>query len=144
MEIVRKADAHWNGDIKEGSGNVKLGSGAFSGPYSFKARTGDSQHTNPEELIGAAHAGCFTMALSAMLSKSGNPPKDISTTAKVHLASEGEGFVISLIELETKASVPGLSEDEFIKIAENAKTNCPVSKALSAVKIDFKATLLQG
>lgn len=142
MDIIRKSEAHWVGDIKEGSGSIKLGSGAFEGPYSFKARTSnESPDTNPEELIGAAHAGCFSMALSAMLTKSGHPPTDIFTTAKVHLASEGEGFVISQIDLETTASVPGLSEDEFLKYAETAKKTCPVSKALSAVKIEFKATL---
>ena len=142
MDIIKKSEAHWKGGIKEGSGTIKLGSGAFEGPYGFKSRmSSESSETNPEELIGAAHAGCFSMALSGLLTKAGHPPTDIFTTAGVHLATEGDGFVISQIDLETSAIVPGLSEEEFLKYADIAKKTCPISKALAAVKIEFKANL---
>lgn len=144
MEIVRKSEAKWMGDVMNGAGTIELGSHAFSGPYSFKGRTTDqSPQTNPEELIGAAHAGCFSMALSAILSKAGTPPKEIHTTAKVHLSSNNDGFYISAIDLQTEASVPGITEEVFLQHAENAKKNCPVSKALAAVPINFTATFIK-
>lgn len=127
-----------------GDGIIEFGSHAFSGPYSFKGRTTDqSPQTNPEELIAAAHAGCFSMALSAILSKAGTPPKSIHTTAKVRLAANPDGFYISGIELETEASVPGITEDVFMQHAEDAKKNCPISKALASVPIQFKAIFLK-
>lgn len=145
MGIIRRAEALWKDDLMNGKGSIKLGSGAYEGPYSFKERTSEkSSQTNPEELIGAAHAGCFSMALSALLTKAKHPPKKIHSTAKVHLDSEDEGFVISEIELETEADVPGLTSDEFQQHAEKAKETCPVSKALKAVPIKFKATLLNN
>lgn len=133
MAIVRKSDAVWNGTVREGSGRIVLGSGAFEGPYSFKSRFENAPATNPEELIGAAHAGCFSMALSAALGAAGFTPAEIRTTASVTLVPEGAGFTISRIELRTRASVPGVESARFAEIAEGAKKNCPVSKALASV-----------
>ncbi|HVR44804.1 MAG TPA: OsmC family protein [Thermoanaerobaculia bacterium] len=138
---TRKADAVWTGGLKNGKGTMRLGSGAFEGKYSFSTRFEEEPGTNPEELIGAAHAGCFSMALSGVLGKAGLEPKEIRTKAKVHLEKVGEGFGITRIELETRASVPGVDEATFHKHAEAAKTNCPVSKALGGVKIDLDAKL---
>ena len=138
---ARTASAVWNGDLKSGDGTVSLGSGAWEGKYSFATRFEDAPGTNPEELIGAAHAGCFSMALSAGLSKAGHPPRTIRTTANVHLTKAGEGFAISRIELECSADVPGIAEEEFQKQAEGAKQNCPVSKALAGVEIVLNASL---
>lgn len=135
---VRKADAVWNGTLKEGSGVMKLGSGAFDGPFSYLSRFEDGAGTNPEELIGAAHAGCFSMFLSALLSKDGFTPEQIETTAKVYLEA---GPTIAKIELNSKAAVPGLSADKFQEYAEAAKANCPVSKALASVEIVLNAAL---
>lgn len=142
MGVVRQTEVEWKGDLTSGEGFIKLGSKAYEGPYSFKSRTADNHpETNPEELLGAAHAGCYSMQLSALLSKAGHPPEVINSTAKVHLDPQGEGFAITLIELETKAKVPGITSEEFMKLAEIAKTSCPVSKALASTKIDFKASL---
>lgn len=143
MNIVRTSEAKWKGDLMSGEGFLALGSKAYEGPYSFKGRTSEqSAQTNPEELIAAAHAGCFTMQLSALLTKAGHPPEHIHSTAKVHLDSVGDGFAITQIDLRTEAKVPGMIEEEFLKLAEMAKTICPVSKALAAVKIDFRASYL--
>ncbi len=143
MGVVRQSEAEWKGDLQSGTGMLKFGSDAYSGPYSFKSRTADnSPETNPEELIAAAHAGCFSMQLSAILSKAGHAPDSIHSTAKVYFGPEGEGFAISKIELSTEVKVSDLAEEEFQKIAERAKSTCPISKALSAVEIDFKAKLL--
>ena len=138
---VRKAEAEWTGNLREGKGRVKLGSGAYEGEYSFVSRFEDGKGTNPEELIGAAHAGCFSMALSAGLTKAGLSPKRIHTTAQVHLEKVGEAFEITRIELETEAEVPGLDEKAFLEHAEGAKKGCPVSKALAGPKIELKARL---
>src|SRR6056297_2043489 len=119
----RKATAKWKGDLENGSGNTSFGSGAFEGAYSFKSRFEEGDGTNPEELIGAAHAGCFSMALSSDLSKAGYEPERVHTEATVHL-EDGE---IHLIELVTDASVPDIDEEEFQEIAAGAKENCPVS-----------------
>ena len=121
---------------------MKIGSGAWEGPYSFKSRFENGQGTNPEELIAAAHAGCFSMALSAALSKAGNPPKRVETVAKVALEKSGDGFRIPRIHLETKANVPGIDEAKFREIADEAKQNCPVSKVLSGAEISLDATLV--
>ncbi len=142
-EFKRSAEAKWDGDLTKGQGKIELGSGAYSGPYSFNSRFGDEKATNPEELLGASHAGCFTMALSAALTRGGTPPAHIETKATVTIAKDGEGFTISGIELITKASVPKLSAAEFAKIAEDAKATCPISRALSAVKVTLNATLLE-
>ena len=142
MDILRKSEAIWNGDLISGDGQITFGSGAYKGPYSFKGRTTEqTQQTNPEELIAAAHAGCFSMALSALLTKLGHPPKKIQTIAKVHLISVSDGLEISEIELETVGDVPGMSAEDFQKHAETTKQTCPVSKALKAVSMKLKATL---
>ncbi len=147
MKFTRKADAEWNGSILEGSGKVKLGSGAFEGAYSFQSRFSDDKQqkaTNPEELIAAAHAGCYTMALSGNLGKAGYEPKNIHTTAKVKIEKQGDGFVIPNIDLETKANVKGISDKEFQKIAEETKKTCPVSQVLSGAEISLKAELAKS
>ena len=139
---VRKAEAEWKGNLMEGAGRLKVGSGAFEGPYSFKSRFEEGQSaTNPEELIGAAHAGCFTMAVTAQLSKGGFQPTRIHTTADVKLEKVGEGFAITRIDLTTEAEVPGIDDAKFQAIAGDAKKNCPVSKALAGTDIQLRATL---
>jgi osmotically inducible protein OsmC len=135
--MERTATAHWEGDLKSGSGSMRLGSGAFEGPNSFKTRFEGAPGTNPEELLGAAHAGCFSMALSLGLTKAGTPPKSIDTKAIVHL----EGLAITRIDLSTRVDAPGLSAEEFKAMADDAKANCIVSKALAAVPITLEATL---
>ncbi len=144
MNFTRRADADWNGGIIDGKGTVKLGSGAFEGAYSFKSRFSDDKEqkaTNPEELIAAAHAGCYTMALSGNLGKAGYAPKNIHTTANVKIEKQGDGFVIPNIDLQTTAEVDGISDDEFQKIAEETKKTCPVSQVLSGAEISLKAEL---
>jgi osmotically inducible protein OsmC len=135
---VRTSSAQWEGTLKEGSGTMRLGSGAYEGPYTFASRFETGPGTNPEELIGAAHAGCYSMFLSALLTKAGFTPKKIHTTAAVHL---GEGPAITLIELTTRADVPGLAAADFQQHAQAAKQGCPVSKALAGPKITLNATL---
>lgn len=135
---IRNASAVWNGTLREGSGTMKLGSGAFEGAFSFGSRFEEAAGTNPEELIGAAHAGCFSMFLSALLTKAGFTPTSISTTAKVHL---GDGPTITLIALETEAVVPNLDENTFQEKVDEAKKNCPISKALASVELSVNATL---
>lgn len=139
---ARTAEAEWKGNLTEGKGKIKVQSGSFDIPYDFRARTADGKGTNPEELIAAAHAGCFSMQLSAMLSGAGKTPERIRTTAKVYLEKQGEGFAIPKIELETEATVPGMDNAAFQQHAENAKKNCPVSKALSGAAISLKAKLV--
>lgn len=140
---VRSAHAVWKGDLKQGKGTLSLESGAFSGDYSFSSRFEEGLGTNPEELIGAAHAGCFSMALSADLSKAGYVVKEISTQAKVSLEKVDGGFEITGIKLITKARVLDIAMDEFAKYASGAKKNCPVSKALAAVDVQLEAHLLK-
>jgi len=137
----RTAKAHWKGKIKEGKGRLTLGSGAYDGNYSFGSRFEEEPGTNPEELIGAAHAGCFSMALSLMLEQAGFPPKDIQTQASVTLDQVNGTFRIVRIDLETEADVPGIDQVKFLEQAENAKENCPVSQALKSVEIFLKAKL---
>lgn len=140
---IRSAKAVWMGTIKEGSGVLEVESGALKkSKYSFTSRFKDGKGTNPEELIGAAHAGCFSMALSLMLGEKGYPPKEISTEAKVHIEMEENNIFISKIELKTKAKVPNIDKNNFLKIATDAKNNCPVSKALKAVPIELSAELM--
>src|SRR6059036_3650907 len=129
--MAQTAHAHWEGDLKNGKGTIGLGSGAFEGPYSFKSRFEGAPGTNPEELLGAAHAGCFTMALSLGLTQAGHPPRSLETSAVVHLSKVGEGFGITGIDLTTRGDVPGLPEAEFQRLALDAKINCIVSRALS-------------
>ena len=137
---VRTSSAEWKGTLKEGAGTMKLGSGAYEGPFTFASRFESGPGTNPEELIGAAHAGCFSMFLSALLTNAGFKPARISTTATVHL---GAGPTIELIELNTEAQVPGLDEVKFLEQAEAAKKNCPVSKALAGPEIKLNAKLVK-
>lgn len=139
---TRKAEAEWSGDLKDGHGTMELGSGAFKGSYSFRSRMEDGAGTNPEELLGAAHAGCFSMQLSAMLAAGGHPPKRLHTTASVHFGPVDGGFAITGIDLTTEADVPGLDAATFQEQAETAKKICPVSKALAATPITLNATLL--
>ena len=138
---VRTAEAEWNGGLKDGRGTVKLGSKAFEGAYSFGTRFESAPGTNPEELIGAAHAGCFSMALSAGLGKAGFTPKRIHTKATVNLEKVGEGFKITRILLDTTAEIPSIDEPTFRRHAEEAKKGCPVSQALAGVQIDLEAKL---
>jgi lipoyl-dependent peroxiredoxin len=139
---MRKAEAVWQGGLRDGQGQVKLGSGAFEGRYSFVSRFEDGKGTNPEELIGAAHASCFSMALAAGLGRAGFAPKRIATTAQVHLEQSGGGFAITRIELRTEAEVPSIDAEGFAKQADEAKRNCPVSKALAGTSISLDAKLL--
>ncbi len=138
---VRSAEAEWKGTLREGAGKMKLGSGAYEGSYSFASRFEEGKGTNPEELIAAAHAGCFSMALSAGLTKAGHPPTRVHTTARVHLEKVGDGFGITRIELTTEAQVPGIDNKAFQEQAEGAKKGCPVSKALAGAQISLTATL---
>ena len=140
---TRTADARWEGSLQDGHGSMKMATGAYEGPYSFQSRFEEGDGTNPEELIGAAHAGCFSMALSGALGKAGHEPESVETTAKVHIDKAGEGFAITRIELDTKARVPGIDADEFQKQAEGAKENCPVSQALGGVDISLNAELVE-
>lgn len=138
---VRSSTAEWKGTLQEGSGHMVVGKGAYDGPYSFASRFEEGTGTNPEELIAAAHAGCFSMALSGGLTRAGTPPTSIATTAKVHLDRGETGFSITRIELETIGEVPGVDADAFQKAAEGAKAGCPVSRAFKALEITVKATL---
>lgn len=134
--------AIWEGTLKEGKGNMKLGSGAFEGAYSFKSRFESGSGTNPEELIGAAEAGCFSMALSSNLEKAGHPAKRISTTATVKLEMVGGGPKITTIDLMTEAEVPGIDEKKFQEQAQHTKKTCPVSVALAGPQINLTARLM--
>lgn len=139
---VRSSEAVWEGDLRSGKGNMRFGGGAFDGQYSFGSRFEEGAGTNPEELIAAAHAGCFSMALSGALGRNGHEPTRVSTTAKVHLEKQEAGFAIVRSHLVTTAEVPGIDEDTFREIAEGAKANCPVSRALGAIDITLDATLV--
>ena len=143
MGISRKASAHWEGDLKTGKGSLSTPQSGLldNARYGFNSRFGDEKGTNPEELIAAAHAGCFTMALSAKLTEAGHPPESLDGSAEVDLSMEG-GPTLSAIRLKMKAKVPGLDEAKFRAIADDAKQNCPVSKALSAVPITLEAELV--
>lgn len=140
---TRHAQAEWQGNLKDGRGHMRFGNGAFDGAYSAASRFEQGTGTNPEELIGAAHAGCFSMALAADLAGAGHKPESVKTEAKVHInPAQGGGFEINLIELDTEARVPGIDAGEFQRIAEGTKTSCPVSKALRATQIKLNARLV--
>jgi osmotically inducible protein OsmC len=139
---VRKADAEWTGGLKDGKGTMKLATGAYHGAYSFSSRFEEGSGTNPEELIGGAHAGCYSMALSATLEKNGFKPRRVKTSAKVSIEKVGEGFKITKIELDSEAEVPGIDKKVFMDLAEKTKTGCPVSQALASVPIHLNARLL--
>jgi osmotically inducible protein OsmC len=139
----RKATARWEGSLTEGGGTMALGSGAYEGAYSFQSRFMEGEGTNPEELIAAAHAGCFSMALSLILGEAGHDPDSIDTQATVQIEKAGEGFAISSITLRTEGRVPGIDQAEFQRYAEAAKENCPVSLALAGVEsIELEAQLV--
>ena len=140
----RRAEARWDGSLQDGNGTMRMASGAYEGPYSFQSRFQEGDGTNPEELIAAAHAGCFSMALSGELGRAGHTAESVETNATVHLDKVGEGFGITRIELDTRARVPGVSEDEFQRAAEAAKEGCPVSRALGGVdSIELRASLVE-
>ncbi len=139
---TRKAEAHWEGSLVKGSGSMRLGSGAFEGPFSFGTRFEDTPGTNPEELIGAAHAGCYSMAFSALLGDAGFTPERIDTSAEVTVDKVEGGFAITAIQLTMKARIPGIDPAKFAEIAGQAKEGCPVSKALAGTRIELNATLL--
>lgn len=130
---VRSAEAVWKGSLREGTGTMKMASGAYEGQYSFGSRFEEGEGTNPEELIAAAHAGCYSMALSGDLGRAGYTAEEIRTTAQVHLTKGESGFRITRVHLITEALVPGIDEETFQKQAENAKKGCPISHALGAV-----------
>lgn len=138
---VRTAEAEWKGKLAEGQGKMALGSGSYEGPYSFASRFSGGTGTNPEELIGAAHAGCFSMALAHMIGQEGYTPERVHTVARVHIDKVGDGFKIIGIELETNATIPQIEEQKFLEIAEAAKKGCPVSQALAGTDIRLRATL---
>ncbi len=139
---IRKANAAWEGKLQDGKGKMKLGSGAYIGSYSFESRFEDGIGTNPEELIGAAHAGCFSMALTKLLQDSGYNPSKVETDARVQLEKGDDGFRITSVQLSTQGDVENMEADEFHKLAEKAKQNCPVSKALAGVDIKLESKLL--
>ena len=138
----RKAEAQWFGDLKSGRGTMSVGSGAFSGSYSFISRFERNSDTNPEELLGAAHAACFSMALSNTLAQRGKPVTNVTTTAVVTAEKTAAGFAITKIALTTRGVVPGLSAEEFKQVAEETKTGCIVSRALAAVPMTLDADLV--
>ena len=139
---VRTADAEWKGNLNDGSGKMRFGSGAYEGAFSFQSRMGQGQGTNPEELVGAAIAGCFSMALSANLAGAGFTPERVNTAAKVHFDKKDAGWTIHTIELESDAKVPNISAEEFQKRAGEVKKACPVSRALTGVEIKLNAKLV--
>ena len=130
---TRTANAHWDGDFKRGGGTVAVESGAFSGPYNFSGRFENGSGTNPEELLGAAHAACFAMALSVGLTQAGTPPESLDVEAKVTIDQVEGGFAITRIDLDLRGKVPGIDEAAFNEAAAGAKAGCPLSKALAAV-----------
>jgi lipoyl-dependent peroxiredoxin len=140
---IRTASARWQGNLTEGSGTVRTGQGGYQGNYSFASRFQEGEGTNPEELIGAAHAGCFSMALSKALADAGSTATSVETTAKVHLDKTDAGMTVTRIDLETTGQVPGLDEAAFQKFAEGAKANCPISRLLSpGAEISLTARLV--
>ncbi|MCP4427497.1 MAG: OsmC family protein [Chloroflexi bacterium] len=140
---IRQATATWKGTLKDGNGSMESGSGYFDVPFTFASRFEEGKGTNPEEMIGAAHAGCYSMFLSALLSKEGFNPTSIETTANVHLGKDDSGPLIEKIELVMEAAVPGLEETQFMELANTAKAACPISRALAAVpEMTLQATLL--
>ena len=143
MSIVKKASAHWEGDLKSGIGSISTETGVLrEAPYGFKARFEGGKGTNPEELIGAAHAGCFSMALSMILGGENLKADSIDTTADVTLDQVDGGFAITAVHLILKAKVPGATQEQFLELANKAKEGCPVSKVLKGAKISLDATLV--
>jgi osmotically inducible protein OsmC len=144
FRVIRSAEASWQGSVSEGTGRITLGSGAFDGPYSLRARVEENEKaTNPEELLGAAEAACFTMSLANVLGEAGHPAQDLRTTARVTLAQVGASFNITRIELRTVGEVPGVDQARFAELAERAK-NCTVARALTGTEITLEASLAGG
>jgi lipoyl-dependent peroxiredoxin len=141
---IRKARAVWEGNLQDGRGALTLGGGKLEVPYDYGGRFEDGAGSNPEELIGGAHAGCFSMALAHALTEAGHPPTKIETSARVHLEKGSDGFAIPAIELDTVGEVPGMDEETFQRLAQEAKVQCPVSKVLSAAEILLTAKLLNA
>lgn len=142
VRVTRTAKASWQGDLAEGGGRIGVGSGAYEGPFTLRARVEDVERsTNPEELIGAAHAGCFTMSLANLLTESGHPPAGLQTSANVRLEQLETGFAITNIALETVGEVPGVDAVTFARLAQQAKDTCPVSRALAGTAITLEARL---
>lgn len=139
---VRKSKATWDGTLKEGSGRMNIGDDVYEGAYTFASRFEEGEGTNPEELVGAAHAGCYSMFLAAVLTNNGYNPTRVHTTATVHLGRDDNGPLITLIELNTEAEVAGIDEEAFMQYAEQSKTGCPISRALAATEISLKAHLV--
>ncbi|MEV8515004.1 OsmC family protein [Dactylosporangium sp. NPDC051484] len=139
---TRVSSARWEGDLKSGSGTVSTGSGTFQGNYSFPSRFESGEGTNPEELVAAAHAACYSMALSNGLAKAGFTPTSVETSATVHFGPVDGGFAITRIDLTTRGAVPSIDAAEFEKQAQDAKAGCPISKALAAVEITLDAQLV--
>jgi len=140
---IRKANAVWEGSLLKGKGTVEVESGLFKAPYSFNTRFGEEKGTNPEELVGAAHAACYSMALSFMLEQNGFTPDKVSTEANVSIDKVGDGFKVTKIMLITRGKVPGIDEATFLKYANEAKTGCPISQALAATPIELDAALVK-
>jgi osmotically inducible protein OsmC len=139
---TRNGSAQWRGDLRDGSGELEVGDGVFSGSYSAKSRFEEAEGTNPDELIAAAHAACFAMALSGILAEAGHDPETLDVSASVHVRAPGNGPAIRKIDLRVEGRVPGIDEDDFRSHAEQAKEGCPVSEALAAVpEITLEATL---
>lgn len=139
---IRSADARWEGTLKEGNGKLSLKSGAFEGQYSFSSRFEEGTGTNPEELLGAAHAGCYSMALNAALERNGTTPNFVHTIAKVHMGKNADdALAVTKIELIVEADVPELSAEDFQKFAEDAKDNCIISRAINVEEMTLSATL---
>ncbi len=143
VRVSRHAEASWQGTVPEGSGRIALGSGAFEGVFTLRNRVeNEVKGTNPEELIAAAEAGCFTMSLASLLEEAGSPPDDLRTTARVRLEQKDEGFRITRISVTTVGVVPGFDPEQFTQLAEQAKATCPISLALGGVpEITVEATL---
>ena len=138
---TRTADAEWRGTLPDGEGKMEFGGGAFSGAYSFGSRFEEGEGTNPEELIAAAHAGCFSMFLAGVLEKAGHAPDSVRTTARVSIDKEDGGFAITRSKLDSEVRVSGVEADDFQRYAEEAKSGCPVSRALGAIEIGLEARL---
>jgi osmotically inducible protein OsmC len=138
---TRTSSALWEGNLRDGSGSMKLGSGAYEGAFSFASRFESGTGTNPEELIAAAHAGCFSMAFSNALAQAGFTPTSIATSATVHLDRVADGFGITRIDLDTVGSVPGIDDAKFQEVAEAAKAGCPVSKLVTGAEVTLTARL---
>jgi len=142
VRVSRHAEASWQGTVPEGGGRLALGSGAYEGAFTLRNRIEDVERgTNPEELIAAAEAGCFTMSLADLLSEAGTPPADLQTTVRVRLEQKDEGFRITRISVSTVGDVPGVDAEQFAALAQRAKATCPISLALAGTEITLEASL---